>query len=134
MSQANINSVRPKKLEFFIGGYSGPCYRVSLRGSEIVYSHSGYPEVALQPSIRKWLNFKKKIDNIGVWDWDEDYHNPNVLDGTQWELVIDYGDQKIKSYGSNLYPGTTILNWDKAPEFEALLHALGLLLGGVKIG
>jgi hypothetical protein len=27
-------------------------------------------------------------------------------DGTQWELKINYGNKRIKTYGDNAYPGT----------------------------
>jgi hypothetical protein len=87
------------------------------------------------PSDRKWSNFRKRLDAIGIWQWRSNYDNPYVLDGVQWNLEIDYGSRKVQTDGSNWYPGssdTAII--DETPEFKAFLQALSLLLGGVKIG
>ena len=134
-----IDIIQPLNMEFSIGGFFGGRYFIRLENDILEYGESvghpdnGYIKLSISPSKQKWKNFKKKLDAIDVWSWKNEYNNPNVLDGTQWELEIDYGDQKIKSYGSNLYPGTADLDMDVTPEFKALLHALGLLLGGVKI-
>jgi hypothetical protein len=65
------------------------------------------------------------------------YEDQRVLDGTQWELAIDYGIKKISTSGSNSYPGTNnvdmLLDWEDTPVFDDFLHAFNLLLGGTKI-
>ena len=129
----------PIKLKFSVGGFSDLTQFVKFENGKLHYGQCiGNPEygetiVSVVPSGRKWKNFKNKLDAIDVWNWKKSYNNNDVLDGTQWEFEVDYGDQQVKSYGSNLYPGATDLDLDVTPEFKALLHALSLLLGGVKI-
>ena len=136
--------IKPLTLEFSIGGYSGPCHNVKLENEKLTYQHSndGYctnsSEVTFViPTNRKWINFKKKLDIINVWGWDARYEDQRILDGTQWELEIDYGIKKISTSGSNSYPGANnvdmLLDWEDTPVFDDFLHALNLLLGGTKI-
>ncbi len=65
------------------------------------------------------------------------YEDQRILDGTQWELAIDYGIKKISTSGSNSYPGANnvdmLLDWEDTPVFDDFLHAFNLLLGGTKI-
>ncbi|MEY3882245.1 MAG: hypothetical protein RIQ94_3041, partial [Pseudomonadota bacterium] len=79
----------------------------------------------------------KVLNSINAWEWDSSYNDFEVNDGTQWELKINYGNKRIKSYGSNAYPGTKDddinLNCSSKPEFNAFVDELGLLLGGVEI-
>ena len=126
----------PLKLEFIIGGYDLPSrYCVKLEGDVLKYGHVYNTDiVAIIPTRRKWINFKNKLDAIGVWKWKKKYVNNNVLDGTQWELEIVYSVKMIKVYGDNKYPGSIDpIDSNQTPEFKAFLHALGLLLGGVKL-
>lgn len=148
MDQRSIKNVtptltksdRPTKLEFVIGGFDlVGRYCLRLDGDQvqygIVYGYEMFEvKASAIPSKRKWINFIKKLDAINAWKWKKHYDNPSVLDGIQWELEIVYGKQKIKSFGSNWYPGST--NYDdlnETAEFKALKHALSLLLGGVRI-
>ena len=89
------------------------------------------------PTVQQWIDFKTVLNSINAWAWDPDYFTPEVYDGTQWELKINYGNKKIKTYGDNAYPGTKdddmIFNLSRTPEFTAFVDALGLLLGGVEI-
>ena len=38
--------------------------------------------------------------------WDKDYDDPDVMDGTQWSLVIEYtdGSEGIQIWGFNKFP------------------------------
>ena len=56
------------------------------------------------PSKIKWDNFFLFLDNIKIWEWKKEYVDPNILDGTQWEIEVSNSSKKIKSYGSNKFP------------------------------
>lgn len=134
------DGITPLKLEFYIGGFTMyGRYCVKLEGDTVRYGIAcggEWMEIKAEatPTQRKWLNFRKKLDAIGVWKWKRRYDNPNVLDGTQWSLEIDYGVRKRKTYGSNRYPGfKDEHDMHQTPEFKAFLHALSLLLGGIDI-
>ncbi len=49
--------------------------------------------------------FLKKFDAINIVAWEEDYFNPDILDGESWELKYYTTDGKIKKVtGLNAYP------------------------------
>ena len=45
------------------------------------------------------------MDTVKVWNWRKRYVDLDVLDGTSWEVIIEYDGRLIKSSGSNGYPG-----------------------------
>lgn len=50
--------------------------------------------------------FLDVIRDLHVGEWRTNYMNPDVLDGTQWELTIEFsnGHRPFKTGGSNAYP------------------------------
>lgn len=140
------DGINPVKLAFFMGGFFGTNHSVKLENGVLKYklfeAHPDYPQKQIEviPSTRKWINFRRKLDAINVWKWKNQYDDPDVCDGTQWEFEVDYGVKKIQSDGSNSYPGCeSIIVIDEGRDgkesraFDDLLHALSLLLGGIKI-
>lgn len=140
------DGIKPLKLEFYIGGFTGPNHSIKLANGILKYklfeAHPDYPEKEIEvvPTGRKWINFRKKLNAIDVWKWKRRYVDPDICDGTQWEFEVDYGVKKKKCSGSNAYPGAErIAIIDEGPDgkesraFDDLLYALSLLLGGVKI-
>ena len=39
-----------------------------------------------------------------IKEWDEHYDNPDILDGTSWSIVINYGNYQRKWSGNNASP------------------------------
>ena len=107
----------PEKFQAAIGGFMGPSFSIELVDEVLEYrqargSYEFDEPQYLRPSARKWANFRKKLDAIGVWDWKSTtdtniwpaYENPGVTDGTGWSLEIDWGDRSLSSSGDNNYP------------------------------
>ena len=46
------------------------------------------------------------LRTIHIGEWEHRYDNPDILDGTQWELIIEYsnGRKREEYYGSNAFP------------------------------
>lgn len=125
--------MRPDEFRFYVGGFGGPNHRLELHGETLLYLADDEPEEML-PSPVKWRNFVAKLDEIGTWKWKKYYTNPHVLDGTQWQLEIAIGDKRVKSGGSNAYPGIVLdpesLDFpESSPQFDAFLAALKNLTG-----
>jgi hypothetical protein len=140
----DLGRVRPLTLEFSIGGFFAENHRVKLENGQLMYQYCDAPlswdqidAKQILPTVEQWIDFKKALNSINAWEWAPKYFTPDVCDGTQWELKINYGNKRINSYGSNAYPGTKdddmIFNLSRTPEFTAFVDALGLLLGGVDI-
>ena len=109
-------SKKPSVLKFSLGGFSQGTTGIELVGEDITRIIMGfeYKEVLCSPTQGDWDIFLNALKTHNVWNWEEDYFDPHMLDGTQWSLKIKEGSLKVKSEGSNEYP----------PEFDGLIQAL----------
>ena len=118
----------PIKLNAAIGGYFGPSCRIKWDGEGLLYlynpsAHAGEPgteKTLIDVNESDWENFRTVLDEINVWDWQERYENPDILDGTSWGLEAVYPDRSIVSSGSNSTPGN----------FGRFLEAVRVLVKG----
>lgn len=94
----------------FFGGYQ------SLKVEE----RDGYADLIISPpfseteegSVRfrimlsEWQDIKTTLFyDLFVLDWEDDYQDPDTLDGTQWELRMAFDDRKpVEKFGSNEFP------------------------------
>jgi hypothetical protein len=133
------------------GGIFPPNYSVDLQGASLVYHVSDVDRETkairetskvITPSASQWRQFWKAMDEVNLWDWQAEYPNPLIADGTKWGLDIAVAGKGIRSSGSNTYPGgpaagpkpTTPPASLRLPEeskvFDAYLKAVEGLLGG----
>ena len=94
-------------LNFSIGGFSGDYERIIWQNDKLYhyFERNFLEEDFIIPSAKDWEDFWNEVDKLKVWDWRKDYHNDDVLDGTQWELMIKReGKRKRRIFGSNMYP------------------------------
>lgn len=129
----------PAKFEAKIGGFLGPSYSVILTNGVLVYSSSKEGKVVdsvrIIPTTSQWKEFRDKLDRLNVWQWQDNYYNMNIVDGTQWglEIKIEHANQYLKTEGSNSFPGINgKTNHDPRTtrEFDEYLKAVEKLLGG----
>jgi hypothetical protein len=119
----------PSVFRFRIGGRG--CENVVTWSEEnkllsVVMEDGDSAEVEVSSS--QWKTFWFVVDQLGVWTWRSDYEDPNVIDGTSWELVIVDGSRRIFSRGSNAYPGGFDEQDENSP-FKQLLAAINMLAG-----
>lgn len=103
----NRDENAPEKFSTYVGGFLGPKYTVEFRDGFIYYSAetSGKIKSAkIKPSSKNWKIFRRTLDEIGIWHWQNNYGNDEVSDGTQWRVEIRYHDRSITAKGSNNYP------------------------------
>jgi hypothetical protein len=125
----NLMNIHPEKFEASIGGFFGPSYEVELQpDGTLLYMNSPHriPEPRRERegiivSEEQWREFREALDSANVWSWKE-YYDSDILDGTQWELTIRYGDAYVSSGGSNNYP--------PEEEFKQFEDAVRQLIGG----
>jgi len=104
-------SCKPKRLSITLGGFTSPTYSVRLIKGQLVYGAGGiwacatHEEEVIPVTDAQWVAFRQELDEIGVWAWQREYYN-DAMDGIQWDLSIAYADKKIRSDGSNAYPGS----------------------------
>jgi len=63
-------------------------------------------ELRLRITLNEWQAIKDELFNeLFVLSWDGEYSDPDILDGTQWELKLKFdGRKKFKTGGSNAFP------------------------------
>ena len=71
------------------------------------------------PNKKRWDNFWLFVNNRNIWLWKKEYFNKNILDGIQWEIELSDSSNKVKSYGSNMFPNQEI--------FKSLISEFGIL-------
>lgn len=106
---------------FEYGGFGSDQYKIYNINLDIIVeiNHQGINHGEFnQTSSEQWDEFWRVIDEIDAWRWGKDYFNQDILDGTQWELVIDRkGKRRRRIFGSNDYP----------PNFKLLIDAINKL-------
>lgn len=111
-------------LKFSIGGFFGGYKTVKLWNKEDKSAYevirSGLME-DVEPGERhtienhEWL---AEWDNLRIGEWDKEYYDNDICDGTQWELDYrEVGQTRRRIYGSNEYPP----RWNRFIEWLDLL-------------
>lgn len=99
--------------EFSIGGYFSGYKSLSLNKTDsgvVVkyippFSDSLTSDVNTKISFDQWAMFIRNLYRCYIVDWKRKYADPDILDGTQWNLKVTYSDRKpLNIYGSNAYP------------------------------
>lgn len=108
LNPKHISSIN--KIVFSIGGFfDGYETRTVLLDGEnlrMIIEHPLHPErreVALSMTKHEFLNGLRELHIEG---WKSKYIDPDILDGTQWELEIYFSDgyKPVTIAGSNAYP------------------------------
>ena len=101
--------VRPQLLRAQIGDYFGSSYAVELYERTLIYTALGDTLLLpahrqVEPTDEQWRAFRHALDKINVWQWQADYPNPGVCDGTHWSFEVAYSDHALETGGANNYP------------------------------
>jgi len=116
-----LTFVQVHRLHFFIGGFMGTSYDLSIQ--QIPNYHSlvckksdgnyfDFKTIAERKyDIDQWFSIWDKMKKCYITDWDESYENPDVLDGTNWDITLEAnlylksGERYLHvSQGINAYP------------------------------
>jgi hypothetical protein len=125
----------PGKLSFefshcaIFGG--GPCVEWNGKNSELrwrdAFGDSWHPLPT--PTEIQWKAFWLLMEQSGVWKWNHDYNNPNILDGIGWDFKLTAPGLRIETSGSNAYPGSDSFELLPGSPFDVLSTAIGILVG-----
>jgi hypothetical protein len=128
------NGKQPQTLKAFIGGFGGPSYGVRFEDSTLYYdawdNGEQHEPVEVHPTEADWEAFWRTLDEVGAWDWKEEYETEGVMDGTGWSLEVEYNGRVLETGGSNAYPPDGKMNVSK--QFSRFLKAVSKLAGGRK--
>ena len=101
------------KLEFYIGGFGGPSYHITLTPDS--YQLQSWQADELPQHTPSKLNhtptrykrlLRRLFRHYKVKGWKNSYFAPDTMDGTQWELILHRKtpQKALKFNGSNDYP------------------------------
>lgn len=90
----------------FFGGYETRTYTVSGDRVMLDVEHTIILKLSNLPVYYPFTKAEFIEGDLHIGEWKKDYMDPNVLDGTQWDLEIQYiNDRKpVRISGSNAYP------------------------------
>ena len=128
----------PDELYFAYGGFGMTGVTIRADGMTVAMwrrdwdAGPGTPIDTLRvvPTADAWRQFWAVADQAGVHHWKSRYAEEDIVDGAGWTLRLAGGGFSLASSGSNAYP-----DWfgrkhgGVTPEFEALMTALGNLIG-----
>jgi hypothetical protein len=109
-------------IEFSVGGFEGSnnvVFSATEDGADVTVRHvpsffdtdMGKPFHISQGQWQKLIS--ELIDQLHVTEWEKEYVNMDIMDGTQWSLTVSEGESVlVECYGSNEYPP----QWDKLRE------------------
>ena len=122
-----MSSLRTELMRFevYVGGFMGPSYSVEKDDDVLLYKTygDGYSlekTQRIEPSPQEWKRFFDVCDQIGIWEWQERYENPQIMDGFSWRVVVELGGKRLDTSGSNEGPDN----------LDVLLGSVSELLGG----
>lgn len=94
-----------------MGGYSETSYQVEIdfikQKAEYVVLDYGFElmnKETINLSYQALEEFRKNLEEIGVFSWEKHYEDSGILNGTKWSLEIVFEDQRFKYTGSNAFP------------------------------
>ncbi|HMK53683.1 MAG TPA: hypothetical protein VK444_02790 [Methanobacteriaceae archaeon] len=96
-------------------------FTVGLKGQTLIYLPGTYEakEKMINPIKSKWKNFWDEVEDLGLWDWEQEYHLC-CLDGTGWKIKIEYNGKEVDSVGQNHYPANFLNFFDALEELISL--------------
>lgn len=100
--------------KFSYGGYFGGFKQLTFSEKdgyveltiEPPYSELEHSAVNFRTTLDEWRNFKRTLfQEFFILSWDEDYHDPEIMDGTEWDIRLEFDNlETVKISGSNRYP------------------------------
>lgn len=115
----------PTRLTITIGGFHGPHYEVRLERGRLRVRLEDVM-LTVTPSAQEWEAFWAAMEQIGVWRWQHVYDDGQTLDGCQWKIDLRNGEQSVKCFGSNKFPGSD--DRETAKPFQSFLAAVSALV------
>ncbi len=97
-----MNKHQPIKFAFCYFKLAEGHICIRLNNDKLIYS--GIEEKIIEPTEKDWINFRKYIEKIDIWSWEELYDIYAAEDEFSWELNLEYEDKSIISDGINMAP------------------------------
>lgn len=112
MSTYEQEELKTVYFELEIGGFFAGYPRIEVSNEDgkcaakyVASYNTGEDDFEIGITVEEFQKYIHDILASDILKWNEEYVDPDVLDGTQWTVTIRYSDgQQVKRYGSNAYP------------------------------
>lgn len=99
---------RSFSFHFHIGGYDATKTDYFFDGNILIVRSSDFLINSYQVPDEIIVLSKSQVDELKDFllnsSWEEQYRNPDVLDGTEWSLIANIKGKLIDSYGHMVFP------------------------------
>jgi len=119
-------------IEFSYGGFFQGYKTIRYSNGTVTLSISLKPDDEQTNNVpeERLEVFWQELETIGVWDWQDEYVDPYILDGVQWSLKLVHGDREKNISGSNMFPpNISVSDNPKGDVFHQLCQAVNKLVG-----
>ena len=96
-----------------MGGFLGRSFgvEINVEGSSakytvLDYGYELFSEETINLTPKKVEEFLGLLKKIKIFEWERQYKDPGVIDGTNWSVEIICKDKKYEFSGNNAYPDT----------------------------
>lgn len=99
-----------KKIEAHIGGYFGGYYQVEVDLEHNLVSWTTGGEGELEETVHRNIRsatakkFLEQLETLELLNWEAEYIDPGVLNGTQWHVERVMDGHTVTKHGINEYP------------------------------
>ncbi len=101
-----------KKIIVSYGGFSSGAEKRTLthKGDKIFVERELYNGALDDGKVlyagKTWGKLLDELDKLHIDEWEEEYDDPDVMDGIQWTLDIKCSDksEEVHCWGNNRYP------------------------------
>ena len=125
-----VTDYLPDEMEICYFEIDSPFTCLKLDGSKLIIT--GVEDDIVEPSCEEWMAFWEKLEEIGLWNIQEDYDRCCMGDGYSWEIRISHNGNNIDSTGMNDGP-THVVGGEIVSALEEFFEALEDLCG-VELG
>ncbi len=95
----------------YSGFFGGAEKRTLTQGGEKIlvereFYNGAFDDGKILYNGKTWNMLLDELDRLHIDEWDEEYDDPDVLDGIQWSLDIKFSDKTegLHYWGSSKYP------------------------------
>ena len=127
--------MKPNKFYFSIGGFMGQSFELSTneKANELTLATYERGYESKQTSTTEinadwWNQLESLLDDLNGWQWEKEYKEDSIMDGTDWEIRLRTNGKALVSSGLNAYPNEPPFPYapidDEPSDFDRLLAFL----------
>ncbi len=93
-----------ERIELSLSPQSAPSTFVTVTPNAVTVKCGFGEPISTSIDTASWRKLIKLLEKRSVWKWPRNFHNPMVLDGLVWSLVVQTTDINVYTGGTNAYP------------------------------